>query len=161
MQAPASAGCADWLRRAAGAALPVVGSPIFAAPATAVLARVPTLAPGLSSAQEQPWKFSIAPACLRPDRLTAKGPQYRWATGTRLRKSGPDIPSAPAMRLDDSSLASTGRTRYGTAALFTTRTTGSSHLCRRNSVRPMSLSREFMSSCRCSERPRPCSGSRG
>jgi hypothetical protein len=64
VQAPASAGCADWLRRAAGAALPVVGSPIFTVPVTAVSARVPTLALGLSSAQEQPWKFSIAPACF-------------------------------------------------------------------------------------------------
>jgi hypothetical protein len=82
VQAPASAGCADWLRRAAGAALPVVGSPIFTVPVTAVSARVPTLALGLSSAQEQPWKFRLHRPALGPDRLAAKGPRYRWATGT-------------------------------------------------------------------------------
>ena len=48
--------------------------------------RVPTLAPGLSSAQEQPWKSSIAPACFAAGSSGCEGPAIPLGDRYRMTK---------------------------------------------------------------------------
>ncbi len=162
MQAPASASGADWLRRAAVAALLVVGSTIFAVPATAAS----TTGSGAGA-----WVVVGTGAALEifdcGGLLCGRIAWLRKARDTAGRPVQDDENPDPAFRQRPlcgltvlHGLRPAGPDRWNTA-LFTTRTTGRHTASRLNSVRPMSLLRAFISACRRSVRPRPCSGSRG
>jgi Uncharacterized protein conserved in bacteria (DUF2147) len=155
------AACADRLRLAAGAALLVTASALFAVPATAS---------SITGSSTGAWFVDGTGAALQMFNcsclLCSRIAWLQKASDTVGQRSRDNKNPDPEFRqrllcgltffMDFGRLAST----TGVAVRSTTRTTDRHTASRLNALRPMCLSSASMSACHCSVRPRPCSGSR-
>jgi hypothetical protein len=162
VQTSASVGCAERLRRAAGAALLVIAATFFAGTGTAVSATAPDAGA---------WFVDGTGAALQIFNCSGLlcgrivWPQNARDTAGRPASdnNNPD-PASRRRRLCGLTvlrgLCPVGPDHWNSGSLYNP-DEGGHTLSRPNSARPMYSSRAYMSACRCSERPRPCCGSRG
>jgi hypothetical protein len=99
---------------------------------------------------------------LRPDRLAAERPRYRRAARQRQQQPGSGIPPAPAVRPDRSSRAAPGWARSLEQRLaLQSRRRADIPCLGQTPLGGCTCRARICRHTRCSERPRPCCGSRG